>query len=140
MLFTVIGLALAVGKHGDGIETLTIDIFRVANQRRYPARGCANRLERFVHLGLQPGLEQQVFGRITTDRKFGKYDEVGAVSIPCRLDGRQNHGRVASDVADGDVQLRDRDFDSIRHKRCRAPFSQAVSSSRCPIQPANARS
>src|SRR5262249_2561469 len=58
--------------------------------------------------GLQRRLEHEVLRRIAADEQLRKGDEVGAV--PLRLGARGARlGGVAVDVADGRVELRDRD-------------------------------
>ena len=80
----------------------------------YPTRtvgpGDARREPRqLVRAGLEKRrAQQQIFGRISAERQFGRDDEVRSAA-PARIHRIENARRVAGKIADHLVQLGDRD-------------------------------
>src|SRR5205085_11112176 len=93
-------------EHRRGVVELAVLQPRRSDQHRRAAVGGLARelLDLAPAGGLQRRLEYQVLGWISGQVKFGKYDEIGAVTA--RRGARAARLRsVAGDVADGRIEL-----------------------------------
>ena len=87
------------------IELAVLDPGRADQHRRPAARGLARQfLDGGAAGGLERGLQHQVFRRIAADEQFRQHQEIGAVGLGLVARGARLGG-VAGDIADGRVQL-----------------------------------
>ena len=96
------------------VEAAVLDPGQPDEHRRAAVGGLAR--ERLAGLAadiLEGRLQDEILGRIAGEEELGEHDHVGAE--PGRLGARLAHlGGVAGDVADGRVELRERDPEGFR--------------------------
>ena len=86
---------------------------RADEHRRAAVGGLARqRLDRRAAGGLERRLEHQILGRIAGDEQLREHDEVGAVGGRLRASAAHLFG-VAGDVADGGIELGERDGEAV---------------------------
>ena len=81
-------------------------------------------VDRRFDTGPQSCMKQQVFRRITADAQLGEDDEIGTQLIASTRSKVDDLLRIASDVTDDEVDLGEREFQRLRHRR--APVASAA--------------
>ena len=98
---------LAAGAHGRRVEQVAVLVDEPDDGRA--AAGAGGQLaERGLVVGDEPGLHHEVLGRVAGDRQLGEGDDVAPGRVGLVV-GVEQLGQVAVDVADGRVQLGQRD-------------------------------
>jgi hypothetical protein len=98
---------LAVRAHGGCVEEVALEE-REAEHGHRPPRAGRDLLHALLCLRHEGGPQEKVFGRVPGDRQLGEHNEVAAIGLGplVRLDDAR---RVALEVTDDEVQLRERD-------------------------------
>jgi hypothetical protein len=94
-------------QHGARVEEVALPE-RAADERDDPARVPRDLVERPARRADEARPDQQILGRVAGDRELREEDEVGA-GVLRLLDPRDDHVAVPVEVADGGVDLRERD-------------------------------
>ena len=107
---------LSVGAHGRRVEQVTV-LVDEADDGRTATRPRRQLAERSLVVGDEAGLHDEVLGRVPGDRQLGEGDDVASRGFGPVV-GVEQLRQVAVDVADGRVQLGQRDTqDGHRHQR-----------------------
>ena len=94
---------LAVGADGGGVAEVAPRVDE-ADHRRAASRPRRDLLDRLHVLRDEPGLEEEVLGRVPRDDQLGEHGEVASLCLGL-LEGREHAPDVAREVADHRVQL-----------------------------------
>ena len=98
---------LAAGADGGGVEQVAV-LVDVADDGGAVARAGGELGQRGLVVGDEAGLEHEVLGRVAGDRQLGEGDDVAAGGVGPVV-GVDEQGEVAVEVADGRVELGQRD-------------------------------
>src|SRR5207248_3100035 len=106
---------------------------RKAEHRHRPARAGGDLLQALRRLGDEGGPQEEIFGRIARDRELGERDEVAGVGVGplVRLDDAR---RVALEVTDDEVQLREANPKARHASRIRACRSGCAERPKAPAR------
>src|SRR5207248_2138023 len=106
---------------------------RKAEHRHRPARAGGDLLQALLRLGDEGGPQEEIFGRIARDRELGERDEVAGVGVGplVRLDDAR---RVALEVTDDEVQLREANPKARHASRIRACRSGCAERPKAPAR------
>ena len=119
-----------------GVVELAVVRPRRADQQRRPAIGGLAR--KLLDLGaarrLQGRLEHEVLGRIAAQKEFRQHHQIGAVGGSLRARAASLVG-IAGDVADGRIELRNRDREAVS-RTCVHGSRSSASARRTAIAPA----
>ena len=98
---------LAPGAHGGGVEQVAVLVDEADDGRAVAGAG-GELAEGGLVVGDEPGLHHEVLGRVAGDRQLGEGDDVAPGRVGPVV-GVEQLGQVAVDVADGRVELGQRD-------------------------------